>query len=399
MKRLKRYWLYCLCTARLAAAALLVRLAGRKLLRQDLWLIKEKRTEARDNGYHLFRHLRQEYPGINAWYVITRDSADLPKVRELGNVIREGSFTHYLYYTAARFNIGSQPYGAAPHPDDWCFRFRKWCRKDQKLVFLQHGIIKDDLPALHRNLMHYDLFSCAGIPEHRYIMEGLGYPAENAQLIGLCRFDRLLSGTPRKQILVMPTFRLWLTAADKENKATEKECERFRESSFYKSYAALLSDKALLASARKNGYGIVFYLHYSLQSFTDVFMPFGNDTVTIADRRHYDVQALLIESAAMVTDYSSVFFDFAYMEKPEVLYQFDQQEYRAHHYSGGYFDYRRDAFGPVTEGMRETADHLIHLMETGCLMEPEYRERVHQFFAYRDRNNCERTVQAIRRLR
>lgn len=42
----------------------------------------------------------------------------------------------------------------------------------------------------------------------------------------------------------------------------------------------------------------------------------------------YDVQQLLKESLLLITDYSSVFFDMMYMNKPVIFYQFDENQYR-----------------------------------------------------------------------
>ena len=38
----------------------------------------------------------------------------------------------------------------------------------------------------------------------------------------------------------------------------------------------------------------------------------------------------------LITDYSSVYFDIAYMRKPIIFYQFDEEEFRRKHYQRGY---------------------------------------------------------------
>ena len=60
------------------------------------------------------------------------------------------------------------------------------------------------------------------------------------------------------------------------------------------------------------------------------------------DNSEIDIQNLLKDSALMITDYSSVFMDFAYMEKPEIYFQFDEDQFRSTHYAKGYFDYKKD---------------------------------------------------------
>ena len=230
----------------------------------------------------------------------------------------------------------------------------------------------------------------------KFIQDKYGYFSKNAQLLGLCRFDKLMNkNRTDRQILIMPTFRKYLVAKNNEKDANERECADFKQSHFYKEYVKLLSNKRLLEYLRKSDIKVVFYLHYSLQSFTKVFKEFENEIVIIADRRYYDVQDLLIKSAILVTDYSSVFFDFAYMGKPEVFFQFDENEYRAGHYKKGYFDYRIDGFGPVYKNVEDVVDYLIKILEENCTTDPIYLDRINQFFSIRDNHNCERTYNAI----
>ena len=60
--------------------------------------------------------------------------------------------------------------------------------------------------------------------------------------------------------------------------------------------------------------------------------------VIVHSFENYDVQKLMIECDMMITDYSSVQFDFAYMKKPILLYQFDREAYQSGHQGKGYFD-------------------------------------------------------------
>ena len=400
MARIKRYLRYLKHIVKLIAAYIAVHVFRRGLLREDLWLVQEKHTEARDNGYHFYAYLREKHPELHAYYVIVKGSPDEEKIKKYGPPIAAESFSHCMYWIAAKYSVNSQPYGACPYPTNISYRFRSLCRKDQKTVYLKHGIYKDELAHdLDYANTHFSLVCCAAKIEQEFIQKTYGYPPNVAQLLGLCRFDRLAKAEPpKKQILVMPTFRKWLKAEKIEFDATDAECARFRESDFYRNYETLLTDERLLSAARARGYSIVFYLHYSLQSYRKAFLPFQNSAVVIADRQHYDVQRLMMESAVMVTDFSSVFFDFAYMKRPEIFFQFDEAVFRKDHYKTGYFDYRRDAFGPVYTAPEEVTNELIRLLGEGCAPRKEYLDKAARFFAFFDSGNCERTYNAIRQL-
>ena len=398
IRRFEKYLQYICCLFRINIANIVVFVFRQDLLKEDIWLIKEKRTEARDNGYHFFKYLCEKHPEINAYYVITNDSSDLQKVNKIGKTIQADSFKHYMYYLSAKYNIGSQPYGAAPSPDSWNYKFRKLCRKDNKFVFLQHGITKADIPGLYYKKTKFDLFVCSAEREYDYLKERFGYNDSNLKLTGLCRFDNLNYPKSKKIILIMPTFRSFLTAKNREKPATDKEQEKFKESRFYFGFSNLLKNTRLKEYLSKSGFSIIFYLHYSFQSFNGCFSEFGDSNIIIADRKQYDVQKLLLDSSILVTDFSSVFFDFAYMMKPEVFFQPDADEFLSHHYAEGYFDYSLDGFGPVFSDVEMTVNYITRIIDNGCLMEDEYKKRVNAFFTLRDNHNCERTFNAIKEL-
>lgn len=373
----------------------------RGLLSQDIWLICEKRNEARDNGYHFFRYLRTKHPEINSYYVITKDSSDSKKVEVLGNVIEANSWKHCLYYIAAVKSVSSQAYGAFPFNlnQKEILVVQKLCNKRQKTVFLQHGIIKDELAhsAFDYDKNNIDFFVCSAKREYEFVKGKYGYPDGSIGCIGMCRFDNLTLEKREKMILIMPTWREWLKREKENIPLAKKEIHAFKADDFYKQYSELLADERLTAALRKSGYKLFFYLHYQLQDYTPLFAEFGNDVIHIADRFCYDVQDLLLRAAILVTDFSSVFFDFAYMNKPLFYFQFDKQRFVNNHYAKGYFDYERDGFGPCVYEAQNLISELLSRMEHED--QPEiYSKRVDTFFTVRDKKNCERTFEVIQSL-
>ena len=125
----------------------------------------------------------------------------------------------------------------------------------------------------------------------------------------------------------------------------------------------------------------------------------GSDRITIVSKETHDVQELLMDCALLVTDYSSVFFDVAFLRKPVVYYQFDEEEFRKYHYQKGYFDFRRDGFGPVCTTQEALLEALTESFENGMEMQTEYAQRTERFFPLHDGNNCRRTFEAIARLK
>lgn len=379
-------------------------LVRRDLLDKSIWIICEKRNEARDNGYHLFKYLKDKHQEVNSYYVITKDSPDLDKVEALGDVLYANTWKHCIYYLAAERDISSQAYGA--YPFNFNLKEILFIQKLKnplcKTVFLQHGIIKDELAhrAFDADKNNIDLFVTSADREYEFVKNTYKYSDKQIAVLGLARFDALLreKNGYEKSILIMPTWRGWLRRKKDGVPLSKTEIMAFKNSDFYKVYSMLLTDINLYQSLKQNGYKLYFYMHYQLQDYTELFAEFSNDCIVIADRHQFDVQELLIKTKLLVTDFSSVFFDFAYANKPVIYYQFDEERFRENHYSGGYFVYEKDGFGPCIYKHQELVSVIVNMVENNCAQISYYEDRVNNFFSLRDQENCKRNYEAIKNL-
>ena len=48
--------------------------------------------------------------------------------------------------------------------------------------------------------------------------------------------------------------------------------------------------------------------------------------------------------------------------------------------------------------LESTIDRIIEYMETGCQLKDVYRERIDNFFAFNDQDNCKRVYEAVKGL-
>ena len=103
-------------------------------------------------------------------------------------------------------------------------------------------------------------------------------------------------------------------------------------------------------------------------------------------------ETMFRESSLMVTDFSGIQFDFAYMRKPLVyLHHKDIPQ----HYEEGTFFYDTMAFGEIAHDNDELIDLLCEYMASGCKMKEEYVRRADDFFYYNDHNNCKRIYDTL----
>jgi len=355
---------------------------------RGLWLVMERGFDARDNAYWFFRYLRERRPQINACYVIDRTSPDYGKVAALGRTVAWRSVRHYLMYLAADMLISTHVQPASPDLMVYYHLRQIGIRARGKQIFLQHGIIKDEMKWMRYPAMKVDFFASGAKPEYDYLVSEFGYPEGVIRYTGLCRFDNLIRGNaPSDEILVMPTWR----------GSDYPQGDRFCETAFYRTFQSMLENSRLLELLEKHDLKLVFYPHIELQKELDKFRS-SSERVILADWREYDVQTLLMRCSLLITDYSSVFFDVGFMEKPVIYYQFDLEEFRKFHYQEGYFSYEEHGFGPVVQTEEELADAMEACVENGFRLQSEYRNRLEVFYPVRDEMNCERTYQILCRM-
>lgn len=358
-----------------------------KLKKRKLLLVTEDGHTARDNGYHFYKYIKTNHPEDYCFYVIDKKSEGYDKVKEYGNIIQYGSLKHWLYYLSANYNISNHKEGNPNAPLFYVIHVILGLYKNR--VFLQHGITKDDAEWLYYKNCKFKYFICGAKREYEFISEKFGYPEGNVIYTGFPRFDNLYNNNVnKKQILIMPTWRNWLGRIT--NSLGEKEV--FEETSFYKNWNGFLNNKQFTDYIEKNNLKVLFYPHIQMQKFLDKFEIKSKNIEVLTPKT--DIQTVLKESALMITDYSSVYMDFAYMEKPVIYFQFDYKEYREKQYQDGYYDYQKDGFGPVCDQIDELVSSFIDINEKG--LEKKYIKRMNDFFELKDQNNCERIYKYLK---
>jgi CDP-glycerol glycerophosphotransferase (TagB/SpsB family) len=100
----------------------------------------------------------------------------------------------------------------------------------------------------------------------------------------------------------------------------------------------------------------------------------------------------------VITDYSSMAFNAAYIDRPVVYFQFDRTRFLDGGHIGrhGYFDYHRDGFGPVALDVDAAVAAITETIEFGASPRPLYQARIDETFPMRDGQCSKRVVAAIR---
>ncbi|MFD5654362.1 glycosyltransferase [Streptomyces sp. NPDC127039] len=366
------------------------------LARRDIWIVGERHDTAQDNGHHFFRWVRQNQPRRNVYYVIDAKAADRAKVQDCGNVLALGSLKHRLYLLNATRLISPydlEAYLAPPSMSKVNYLRIYGDLLKYRRVFLQHGVTYNDVSqSAHRQSTSVDLFVAASEDEAAYIRDEMGYAPDEVQALGFPRFDKLQPVEGPRTVLLMPTWRRDIVVPSYNRRLRPRV--QFAASEYFRFFSQLLEDERLRAALERADVKLEFYPHYEIRPHLRHF-EVDHPNITVAEQTKRGVQEAMKECSLLVTDYSSVFFDVAYMGKPLVYVPFDEDDFYGRHYRRGYYDLTRDGFGPVCRSVEGAVDEIVAAIDRGFSVEEPYARRVERFFGQRDTQNCARVFSAI----
>lgn len=353
--------------------------------RKKYWLISEVDFDARDNGYHFFKYLNEKHKEVNSIYLIKKTNPLYENVASIGKTLEPGTFKHWLIYIASKYKIFTYVHGCCPNYHIQLLM--RHIHSTGKSIALKHGIFKNIHPNYFKKNAHLDMICCGAEPEFHFIDENFGYKSGVAKYTGLARFDNLHNIETINEIFIMPTWRRWLYDV--------KSIEEFKETEYFQNWFGLLSNSKFKELIKKYNFSICYYVHPVLNKYLYAFKESIPDVTFLNSKDGNDIQFHLKTAKILITDFSSVFFDFAYMRKPSIYYQFDENRYYESHYEKAYFDYRRDGFGPVVINQRDVVDEVEKLLSNNISIDKQYLKNIDLFFPLYDAKNCERIFKQI----
>nr|MCR4647806.1 CDP-glycerol glycerophosphotransferase family protein [Lachnospiraceae bacterium] len=174
---------------------------------KPVWVFMDRPDRADDNALVLFEYV-QKFEEIDSYYVISDKSDDFKRISSVGKTVPLYSKQHFELALTADCIISSQCNGAVENPFwEYAEYFRDLYHRP-KMIFLQHGVIKDDMSlTLNRFNTGFTGFVTSTEDEYCSILNyPYGYTEEEVWLTGLPRYDKLYNDDS-KIILIMPSWR------------------------------------------------------------------------------------------------------------------------------------------------------------------------------------------------
>ncbi|MDR1782110.1 MAG: bifunctional glycosyltransferase family 2 protein/CDP-glycerol:glycerophosphate glycerophosphotransferase [Bacilli bacterium] len=139
-----------------------------------------------------------------------------------------------------------------------------------------------------------------------------------------------------------------------------------------------------------NEYIILFRLHYMIKDNVDFeeYYPFIQDVSDIKN-----LEELMLISDALITDYSSIMFDYSILNKPMLFYIYDLPYYSS--IRGIYFDIEKECPGPIIKKEEEVYIAIKDLFKNSVNYNDKYQEFKNKFVTFEEGNACQKVIERL----
>ena len=346
----------------------------------NLWLVGENQGAClMENAYWFYKFCRFKYPDLNVYFVMNKHSPFYTRESFYDpNVLQYGSQEHALIFINSTLCFYTHTYKDLAYR-----RIFELFGKRKQLIYLHHGVLGfkkfDDFYKKNKNIM--ELFTVGSYLEKDILIHQEGVDKNKVKVTGYCRYDHLYNDvikTPR-QLVFMPTHRNYISG-------------NLLGSTFFSHLLSFLNNRSFIQILINNNLILKVYLHKELQLYSKQ-ITVDNDNIKIIFYGEESVQKLIRESSLMITDYSSVSWDFFYLGKPVVFYRYDIEEYMKGRDS--YINLYDEIIGDVAFNENTLIDIISDYIKCNFVMKQVFLKYRREIIPNLDNRNCERVYQEV----
>ncbi|MBH1940371.1 bifunctional glycosyltransferase family 2 protein/CDP-glycerol:glycerophosphate glycerophosphotransferase [Mobilitalea sibirica] len=359
---------------------------------KDNWVIFESffGKSYSDSPKYVYEYLAKNYPGQYKFiWVINKRNTKIPykhkKIKRFG--------IRYSYYLARCkyfvFN-GRQP---------------EWVKKRPGSVFLQtwHGTplkkLVFDIEDVSSATPKYKQQVYKQSRAWDYLIAPNAFCSETFRRCFMFEKKMLETGYPRNDILHSPDKNLLAGKIRKKlsipkGKKVILYAPTWRDDEFYakgKYKFELHLNLDLLKQELGEDYVILIRTHYFIADSLDVSALKG---FAYNVSKYDDISELYLISDILITDYSSVFFDYAGLKRPMLFFTYDLDKYRDV-LRGFYIDIEREVPGPLLFTSEDVINAIHHIDEIQDRYHDRYEKFYQRFCAWEDGHASEKVVKSV----
>ncbi|RRD38852.1 CDP-glycerol--glycerophosphate glycerophosphotransferase [Leptotrichia sp. OH3620_COT-345] len=384
------------CLINMMIAFLVYPFTKNKFKNRKIWLVGGNAGELyADNGRAMYEYLRSKNE-IETFWIANIKSPVFNFIP--GKKLVKGSVKAYLYFMNAEVVLFSHSISADIVPYLFVIPIINRFHYKPLKVFLNHGTVGFKVRmAMNRKtekiaeelVRSYDINICDS--EYEKIIKRDSWwniDEEKIFVTGYPRYDKLYNTEiEKKEILFMPTWRNWIKA----------EKDKIEDTKYFKNIIGLITDEKLNDFLEKKEITLNLYIHQLMHNYLGNFGSIKlRENVNLLPKEA-EITKELMKSEILITDYSSVAYDFYYLNKPVVFFQFDKKEYTEK--VGSYVDLDKDLFGLGVYTIEKCVQKIIEISENDFRYDKETlkksEELKEKFLKYTDKENCKRVFELI----
>ena len=384
------------CLINMLVASILYPFTKNKFKNRRIWLVGGNAGELYvDNARAIYEYVRSKKE-IEEFWVLNENSTIRDKIP--GEILIKGSVNAYLHFMNAEVVMFSHSISADIVPFLYVVPLLNRFHYKTLKVFLNHGTVglkkRKALNAktekiVEKMVQSYDLNICDSKFEKDVKSKSWWeVPKKTTFVTGYPRYDKLYNANVReKEIFFMPTWRPWL----------KNNVDDIQKTEYFKNIINLLQQQTVNQFLKIKDIKMSVYIHQLMHEYFDKFNDVkfeGNINILPKDA---EITKEIMKSNMLITDYSSIAYDYLYMDMPILFYQFDKDEYEKK--IGSYIDLNNDLFGEVAYTTKECVEKIVKIINNDFKHLEDISKKVEKikpkFLEYTDKSNSKRVYKLI----
>lgn len=341
-----------------------------------------------DSPKYIYEYIAQKYPEYECVWAIN-DGAHIPYGAK---TVKRFSFQYAYYLAVSKYLV---------------FNVRPplWYRKREEQVFLEtwHGT------PLKRLVFDQEEVTSAS-PKYKqqfyrqrqdwdFLVSANPFSTKTFRSCFLYEGEMLEYGYPRNDILYWPNKdEIASELRDKlgipKDKKTILYAPTWRDDQHYGSGQykfELALDLKMMRDHLKDDYVVLLRTHHYISDHIDVT---GLEDFVYNLSDYDDISEIYLISDICITDYSSVFFDYANLKRPILFYTYDFDKYK-NQLRGFYIDMNTEVPGPLLYTSQQVVEAIEHIDDIVLEYQQRYEEFYNRFCCYDDGHASEHVAEAM----
>ncbi|WP_239700388.1 bifunctional glycosyltransferase family 2 protein/CDP-glycerol:glycerophosphate glycerophosphotransferase [Mammaliicoccus sp. D-M17] len=329
-----------------------------------------------DSPKYIYEYMQRNYPQLNYIWVFAKPEQNVI----IGNAekVKKGSKEYYDAYSKAKFWVTNARLPLYLNKKENQIYIQTWhgtplkrLANDMKVVRMPGTTTSNYKKNFYAETSRWDYLVSPNRYSTNIFKTAFWMDEERTMEIGYPRNDVLVNRSNDQEYIEQIKKDLNLP----EGKKIIMYAPTWRDDEFVKKGKYLFDLKINLENLQKelgDEYVILLRMHYLISNALDLN---GYEDFAIDVSNYNDISELYLISDALITDYSSVMFDFGILKKPQFFFAYDIEKYDKG-LRGFYMNYMTDLPGEIITDEFKLAEELKNIDEH----KEKYKDKIEKFY-------------------